>query len=302
MKKAGLLVVIVVLMSPGLLAQEENWDVIREKTNARLEEIASGTRGAAGVVVFDLTSGDRFGANDDFVFPQGSAIKIPILMEVYKQAGEGRFRLTDKLEVSSIHQVGGSGVLKELGDSTSELAIRDLAVLMVLVSDNTATNMLIDLVGMENVNRTMQSLGLEKTRLRRRMIDQDASLRGDENTSTPAEAARIMEMLYEGEFLGPDESDAILSILRKPKRGGVNSVLPGNIPVPFKPGGIAGVSTEWAIVELSERPYIVVVMENFGLDNEASELIAEISRTAYEYFSRIGRATRFGTYVNRPPP
>ncbi len=170
-------------------------------------------------------------------------------MEVYKQAGEGRFRLTDKLEVSSAHQVGGSGVLKELGDSTSELAIGDLAVLMVLVSDNTATNILIDLVGMENVNRTMQSLGLEKTRLRRRMIDQAASLRGDENTSTPAEAARIMEMLYEGEFLGRDESDAILSILRKRKSGGVNSVLPGNIPVPFKPGGIAGVSTEWAIVK-----------------------------------------------------
>ena len=217
MKKAGLLVVIVVLMSPGLIAQEENWDVIREKTHARLEEIASRTRGAAGVVVFDLTSGERFAANDDFVFPQGSAIKIPILMEVYKQAGEGRFPLTDKLEVSSTHQVGGSGVLKELGNSTSELAIRDLAVLMVLVSDNTATNMLIDLVGMENVNRTMQSLGLEKTRLRRRMIDQEASLRGDENTSTPAEAARIMEMLHEGEFLGREESEAILSILRKPK-------------------------------------------------------------------------------------
>jgi beta-lactamase class A len=301
-KKAALRVVIVALMSTDVVAQEENWDVIREKTHARLGEIASSTRGATGFVVLDLTSGERFGSNDDFVFPQGSAIKIPILMEVYKQEGEGRFRLTDKLEVSSTHQVGGSGVLKELGDSTSELAIRDLAVLMVLVSDNTATNILIDLVGMENVNRTMQSLGLEKTRLRRRMIDQAASLRGDENTSTPAEAARIMEMLYEGEFLGRNESDEILSILRKRKRGGVNSVLPGNIPVPFKPGGIAGVSTEWAIVELPERPYIVVVMENFGLDDEASELIAQISRTAYEYFNRIGRATRYGTYVNRPRP
>ena len=302
MRKIGVLFVLLNLMMPSLWAQKENWEVISRKTRDRIVEVGDSTRGVAGVVVFDLTSGERFAFQDDFVFPQGSAIKIPVLMEVYKQAGEGQFELTDKLEVGRAQQVGGSGVLKELGDGTSELSIRDLCVLMVLVSDNTATNILIDLVGMENVNRTLQSLGFERTRLRRRMIDQAASARGDENTSTPAEAARIMEMLYQGEFLGREQSDDILSILRKRKRGAINAVLPANVPVAFKPGGIAGVSTEWAIVELPERPYIVIVMENFGLGSEASELMAEISNIAYDYFNRIGRATRYGTYVNRPGP
>ena len=202
MRKIGVLLVLVTLMMPSLWAQKENWEVISRKTRDRIVEVANSTRGVVGVVVFDLTSGERFSFQDDFVFPQGSAIKIPILMEVYKQAGEGRFELIDKLEVGRAQQVGGSGVLKELGDGTSELSIRDLCVLMVLVSDNTATNILIDLVGIENVNRTLQLLGFERTRLRRRMIDQAASARGDENTSTPAEAARIMELLYQGEFLG----------------------------------------------------------------------------------------------------
>lgn len=302
MKKTGIVFVMMTLVVSQAWAQEENWKIISQKTRDRIVKVADSTQGVAGIVVVDLTSGERFGFQDDFIFPQGSAIKIPILMEVYKQAGERRFELKDKLEVSRGQQVGGSGVLKELGDGTSELSIRDLCVLMVLVSDNTATNILIDLVGMENVNRTLQSLGFHRTHLRRRMMNQAASARGDENTSTPTEAAEIMEILYRGEFLGREQSDDILSILRKRKSGGINAVLPANIPVSFKPGGIAGVATEWAIVELPERPYIVVVMENFGLNNEATELMGEISHIAYDYFNRIGRATRYGTYVNRPGP
>lgn len=277
---------------------QHNWSVVRAKTETRLQEIAAGTRGALGLVAVDLTSGERFAVHEDLVFPQGSAIKIPILMEVYKQAGEGKFKLSDLEWVRKEHQVGGSGVLKELGDATSELSIRDLAVLMILVSDNTATNMLIDLVGMEQINATLASLGLRHTRVQRRMIDPAASARDQENLSTPAEAARIMEVLYRGEFLSRQVCDEILAILRKPKRGGINAGLPREVPVAFKPGGIAGVSTEWAIVELKERPYVVVVMENYGLGEEAAEAMKQISRTLYDYYWRLGRATRYGTYVD----
>jgi beta-lactamase class A len=231
------------------------------------------------------------------LFPQGSAIKIPILMEVYKQASEGKFKLTDLRWVDKQQQVGGSGVLQELGDRTSQLSLRDLGILMIVLSDNTATNMLIDLVGMENVNKTLSSLGLTQTRLQRRMINPAASGKGEENLSTPAEATRIMEILYRGEFLNRQACDEILAILKKPKSGGINSELPANIPVAFKPGGIAGVSTEWAIVYLKERPYVVVVMENYGIGNEADTAMKEISRRLYDYFWRLGNATRYGTYV-----
>jgi beta-lactamase class A len=285
------------LFALPLLAQPENWKVVHDKTEAKLREIAGNVRGAMGISALDLTSGERFAINENMLFPQGSAIKIPVLMEVYKQASEGKFKLTDLRWVDKANKVGGSGVLQELGDHTSQLSLRDLGVLMIVLSDNTATNMLIDLVGMENVNKTLAGLGLTQTRLQRRMINPAASGRGEENLSTPAEATRIMEILYRGEFLNRQVCDEILAILKKPKSGGINSGLPADIPVAFKPGGIAGVSTEWAIVYQKERPYVVVVMENYGLGNETSAAMKETSRALYDYFWRLGNATRYGTYV-----
>ncbi len=282
----------------GLPMQPENLRIVREKTEARLREIAASARGAMGIVAVDLTGGERFALNENLVFPQGSAIKIPILMEVYKQAHEGRFRLTDRRRLESAYVVGGSGILKEFGDGISELSIYDLCVLMIVLSDNTATNMLIDLVGMENVNRTMASLGLARTRLHRKMIDPAASARGEENLSTPAEAARLMELLYRGEFISRNVCEQILAILKKPKRTALSTGLPPDVPIASKPGSIPGVSTEWAIVYLRERPYILVVMENYGMGEDASAAFRDISRIVYEYFWRLGRATRYGTYVD----
>lgn len=285
------------LISPTL-AQPENWKLVHEKTEARLREIAAGVRGAMGIAALDLTSGERFAVNENLVFPQGSAIKIPILLEVYKQANAGKFQLTDLRWLNKADQVGGSGVLFELGDHTSQLSIRDLAVLMIVLSDNTATNMLIELVGMANVNQTLGALGLKQTRLQRKMLHTAASGRGEENLATPAEAARLMEILYRGEFLNRQVCDEILAILKKPKSGGINAALPAAIPVAFKPGGIAGVATEWAIVYLKERPYVAVVMENYAIGEEAANAMQEISRTLYDYFWRLGNATRHGTYVD----
>lgn len=285
------------ILASSVQAQQENLKLMREKTEARLREIVGSTRGAMGLAVVDLKSGERFQVNENFLFPQGSAIKIPIMMEVYKQAGEGRLKLTDQIAVDRAHMVGGSGVLQELGDSTSNLSIRDLCVLMIVVSDNTATNILIDKLGMENINRTIKSLGLKETRLQRRMINPAASGRGDENLSTPAEAARIMEILYKGEFLSRAACDEMLAILLKPKTGSVNAALPPDVPVAFKHGDLSGVDTEWAIVYLKERPYIVVVMENYATGEEAVAAMKEISRTLYDYFWRLGNATRYGTYV-----
>jgi beta-lactamase class A len=293
LKQGGLvtlcLLLVLALGAQPLEAQEENWAVVRAKTEAQLREVVSGVRGAMGLTVIDLSSGQRFDINENFVFPQGSAIKVAILMEVYKQAAEGRFKLTDRLPVKAESQVGGSGVLKEL------------AVLMILVSDNTATNMLIELVGMERINQTLASLGLSQTKVQRRMMDTAARSRGDENLSTPVEAARIMEILYRGEFLDPTASDDMLAILKKPKRGGINAGLPADVPVAFKAGGIPGVSTEWAIVYLKGRPYVVVVMENYELEEEATAAMKEISRTLYDYFWRLARASRYGTYVDPAP-
>jgi len=298
MRKLILLAAAFTCLPTVALAQPDNWELVRKKTEAKLAEIAAGTRGIVGLAAVDLTSGERLGTNENLVFPQGSAIKVPILLELYRQAAEGKFKLTDRLGVEKRQQVGGSGVLGQFGDGTSELSLRDLAVLMIVLSDNTATNMLIERVGQENVNRMLASLGLERTRLQRKMMDEAAKGRGEENLSTPAEAARLMEILFKCEGLTRAACDDILSILTIEKPGQIRRGLPENLPVAFKPGGIPGVTVEWAIVQLKERPYVLVVMESFGLEGEGAQAMEKISRLLYDYFWRRSHSTRFGTYVD----
>jgi beta-lactamase class A len=293
--KQFLFSVLIVVATP-LIAQTDPWTLLSTKTEKTLREITEQARGIVGVVAVDLTSGEHFGVNTDLLFPQASAIKVPVLMEVFKQANEGKLRLADLHWLTRSYKVGGSGVLQEFGDSTSRLSVYDLCVLMIVLSDNTAANLLIDLVGMENVNGTMASLGLKQTRLQRKMLDTAASARGEENLSTPAEAARIMELLYRGKFVSRTTCDEILSILKKPKEGTIASVLPEGTPVAFKPGDLAGVETEWALVYLRERPYIVVFMENYELEQEGKPIMKRVSRLLYEFFWRRGRATIYGTY------
>ncbi len=128
-------------------------------------------------------------------------------------------------------------------------------------------------------------------------MDTQARARGDENLSTPGEAALLMQMIYQGKF-GNEISSEILSILRKLKPGGFNAVLPAEVPVAFKPGGIPGVHTEWALIELPERPYIAVFMESYDRDGESNELLRKISKILYDYFWKLGNASMYGTFVD----
>jgi beta-lactamase class A len=107
-----------------------------------------------------------------------------------------------------------------------------------------------------------------------------------------------MRLLYEGEFVSRAVSDDILAILRKEKPGDVKTPLPKDLKVAFKPGAIPGATTEWAIVELQNRPYIVVVMGGYGKGDEFKQAIRDVSKTAFDFFSRLATATEFGAYID----
>jgi len=292
--------VAVPLMLCSAYGRDDASTILRAKTEARLHQIAGELKGVVGIAAVDLVGGERFGVNEEMVFPQGSAIKIPVLMEVFRQSGAGRFRLEDRLWVTKRRTVGGSGILQFFADSTSALSIRDLCMLMITQSDNTATNMMIDLVAADSVNTMLSGLGLKRTRLQRRMMDTRASARGEENLSTPAEALSIMERLHRRAFVDARTSAGIVELLSLPKPGGFRRGLPDSVVVAFKPGGIAGVSTEWAIVLLPERPFAVVFMESQQVGDEADGAMKEIARVLFEYFWRKAHATRYGTYVDAP--
>ena len=244
----------------------------------RLQEIAARVDGVVGYTVVDLTSGERITHLAGEIFPTASTIKIAIVYELFKQVEEGKITLADTMTLDRSKAVGGTGVLIHMGTPT--LSILDYATLMVTLSDNTATNVLIDRLGMENITARMQSLGLAKTKLRRHMMDTAAARRGDENVSTPDEIARLLETVA--------KNKEAVQLLEKPKASRLRQGLPEGVVTADKPGELDGVRVDAGIVFAKNRPYILSVMTTFLKDeSEGERAITDMSRVTYEYFTRI---------------
>jgi beta-lactamase class A len=269
---------------------------LRASFEQRVHEIAARVDGVVGYAIVDLTTGERLGHLEHETFPTASAIKLAIVYELFRQADEGRVRLDDSLTLDRKKAVGGSGVLFELGTPT--LSIRDYATLMVTVSDNTATNVLIDLVGMDSVTRRMAALGLSATKLRRHMMDLAAARRGDENVSTPADIVRLLQIIDKGEGLTPAGRDAAIALLKKPKESRLRRGLPPDVETADKSGELEGVRVDAGVVFAKNRPYILCVMTTYLKSEEEGErAIVDISKAAYEYFSRLAEGGAYGRRI-----
>ncbi len=290
--------VVLLLCAATSFAQEANRAQLRGKLKTEIEKVAAGFDGVMGVAIRDLISGEEILANANLIFPTGSSIKIPVLIELHKQAAAGKYKLTDQRWLERADKVGGSGVINNFGDHTSQLSLNDLAVLMIVLSDNTATNMLIDQTGMANVNATLDQLGLKAIRLQRKMIDLPASARGDENIATPYAAMDLMAKLYRGEIASRNLSDDVLKFLKLRKSSPIPKLIPSNISIANKPGGIEGVACDWAVVYVPGRPFAISVMTNYnGETANANDAIANVAKLAYDYFSRLARSTAYGARV-----
>jgi beta-lactamase class A len=268
---------------------------LRAKLQRDLEKIAAEFDGVMGIAAKDLTSGETFLVNADAVFPQASSIKIPILLELLRQAQQSKLKLDERVELKRASMTEGSGVLQRFGDGTSALSLRDIATLMIVLSDNTATNILIDRVGMENVNGLLRELGLKETKLQRRMMDVEAGRASRENLSTPREMAALLELLHAGKVLDAPHTALAIEILKYPKSTSLRRGVPPQVEVANKPGGIPGVACDSGIVLLAGRPYAISVMTTYGRDEEAAgRAIAEASRAAFAYFERLARSNAYG--------
>ncbi|MCC6992158.1 MAG: serine hydrolase, partial [Acidobacteria bacterium] len=180
------------IVPAGAAAQATLGDQLAGKFQRTLDQLAASARGVVGISVVDVTSGRRWDVNGTTVFPQGSAIKVSLLLELFRRADAKELALTDRVTLTAADRTGGSSLLQYFADGGSAFSLHDLAVPMIVLSDNTATNMLIDAVGLEKVNATMATLGLPNTRFRRKMIRPEDQAAGRENISTPREAADLM--------------------------------------------------------------------------------------------------------------
>jgi beta-lactamase class A len=249
-----------------------------------------------GVAAVDLTTGQMLIYNAEVVFPQASSIKIPIMIRVFEAAAHGKVTLHEKITMQPADAVGGSGHLRSLlraGPVT--LSVEHLVIAMIESSDNTATNVLIRLVGMDSVNAMLHRLGFRKTRLGRVMLDAPAARRGDENVSTPLEMARLMELIYSGKAVDQRSSNRMLEILQLVDAD-FRRAIPSAVPVASKPGQIAGVRCETGIVMLKGRPFALSVASSF-LDGAISP-VPEAVRIVFRHFEKLAASNDYGHRVH----
>ena len=289
----------------------EKQQVLWQKLEATIADVDHNLDGVLGVAIKDLTSGQEFQVHGNEVFPQASSIKIAVLAELYHQSqlaasgSPGKATLSDIYTIQASDLVPDSDIMQGLTPGVTRVTNRDLATMMIAVSDNSATNVLIDRVGMDNVNKLMDGLSLTHTRLRRKMMDVKAAGEGRENISTPNEMMSLLESIYQAKVLNKTLTDDFLKMLSTHKSSFIPSDLPEDMRIANKPGELEGVRNDSGIVFVPNRPYVICIMTTYLRNERAGEeAITRISVAAYQMFDRLARASEYGRVVspaNRKP-
>jgi len=210
---------------------------------------------------------------------------VALLVELLRQAELGELSLNEKVKVPRKKVVGGAGVLQFMRPGPL-LTLYDLAALMITVSDNTASNIMIDRVGMRRINLMLKGAGLKNTRLRRRfMVSPNA--RTFKNVTTPREMMQLFTLLYRGELLSPPYTEKALFLLSNQQFiEKIPRYPPEDLPVCHKTGEISCACHDAGIVFHPRRPYVICVfIKDCSNHAAADERIARISKAVYDHFS-----------------
>jgi beta-lactamase class A len=273
--------------------------ILWQKLGASIQEIDQHLDGVMGVAIEDLSTGDHYFLHEDEVFAQASSIKITVLANLYLQVQHGKLKLTDAYTVQSSDLVPDSDIMGGLTPGVTRLTLRDLATMMVAVSDNSATNVLIDRVGMANVNAMLDTLGLTHTRLRRKMMDLQAAKEGRENISTPHEMMMLLDAIYRGKVLNKESTSDFFTMLSTHKDSWIPRDLPADLKIANKPGALEAVRNDSGVVFVEGRPYVICVMTSFlRNEREGEEAISKVSLSAWRMFDRLSRASEYGRVVS----
>ena len=265
-----------------------------------LDSLAGRHRGVVGYVVHNLDTGERLERRADETFPTASLIKVPVLVTVYGLVEQGMLALDDPLTVLRIDKVPGAGSLQFMHDN-STITVHDAAWLMTTISDNTATNLLLDRIIIRRVWEAMEKLGLMHTKvhsksfLRSASVAMDSSVKYGLGVTTPSEMARLFALLSEGKAVSPKADSAMLDILAHNEDFDKLQRFVVGLDVPHKTGSTDKVRTECGLFPLQSRiAYCVLTKENvderYMIDNEAHVMMAHMGEAIVGAWPR--RATK----------
>ncbi|RIK43718.1 MAG: hypothetical protein DCC57_17560, partial [Chloroflexi bacterium] len=237
------------------------------KLQQEIERAATAFPGVVGVAVTSLRHEAGCAVQAEEVFPAASTIKLPILVQLLMRARSGEADLAQRVTVPAASHVLGSGVVAYLAGPVT-LSLLDLAILMVIVSDNTATNLCLEVAGLGATNALLDRLGLHQTRVRRKMMDQVAAVRELENVATPAELVQLLRLLDAGQP-DPQAAAQALAILKKPK------------------------------VYLPRRPYALAIMSKYAQcsDEEHEQALIALGRMIHRWMGVLDRSNGYGRAV-----
>src|SRR5512137_241951 len=264
-------------------------------------EVAS-VPGNVWIYAKNLDTGATYDLRGDEPVRTASTIKLPILVAVYAEVAEGKARWDQELVLTKEKKVSGSGVLTEFADGT-KLTLRDATNLMIVVSDNSATNLVLDVVSSDTVNARMDALGLTKTRSVRKIGGGSPSKVNDDpvwrlyglGISTPHEMVTLLERLERGEIVSPEASKEIIETLKREQYGdGIGRTL-YDVPVASKAGALDRLRSDIGIV-YSRRGRIAMAITvddlpeiHYAPDNPGLLLISRLSILLTEGLAMPGR-------------
>ncbi|MFC5732509.1 serine hydrolase [Cytobacillus gottheilii] len=222
------------------------------------------------------------------VYPAASTIKIPILLEALRQAESGEIDLKQSISISPAHITGGAGILQSLYHPT-EMKLVDLLSLMIVVSDNSATNIIIDLLGQNQIKQCINIMNLQETKLQRKMMDFEAGRRGFENTTSAYDLGICLKFLTEDGLLNEESRALGLEIMgRQQFRKLAYSVTSSKIAVYGKTGELPGVSHDCVILKKEHHLlYGVALIDGITQAEEALIYFSRLGRLIEQYMSNI---------------
>lgn len=266
------------------MAQKTNWTLVEEVVAEASEQ------GTVGVSIIG-PDGATWSHHGDRKFGAASTVKIPIMVEIFRQIDAGKRALDDRYTLVDEDRTPGSGVMLHL-HSGMEFTTNDLIYLMISISDNMATNLLIRMAGMENVNRTMANLGMVNSILGREMKGRPATADEQENLATPNDYAQAIRAILDGEAASRASCDAMTAMLEKQQNGRrIARYLPPAASIRWgsKTGSISGVTNDAGfILAPNGRLIVSVYCENFPDQHVGEQVIGDVSRAAMAVTGVVG--------------
>ncbi|MBU5438580.1 class A beta-lactamase-related serine hydrolase [Tissierella sp. MSJ-40] len=247
----------------------------------KLIDMLNSLEGEIGFYYKDLKTGKEIKYKEDEPLIAASIIKIPILIEILRQIEEGRLKKDQKVKVQREDKMPSCGALTYMHNGL-EVTIEDLYTLMIIHSDNTATNMLIKISGMENINNTMKNLGLKKSKLNRLLFDSEEQKKGKENYITSFEMGILLEKMNSYRLISENiskEIDRVLKLQRLNHK--IPYLIPNNIEIGHKTGEDSGITHDVGVV-YSKNPFIFCFTSNKTNVIQAETILREMALICYE--------------------